>query len=173
MITTHEFILVKAWRNVIKSYTNGNTILKNEKDLGVEFIEQCQKISQQENIKLEIGNQRQLFGKIVDVWLKDRDLTSVVELKLFHDRADWKESSTMKNTVESDLKFASGNPNAWVGIIDTIPSTSKHNVPFQIKWNFFKIDNKAFEERYKNISPPSSDPREQTQREFFMNGLNL
>jgi len=173
LITTHKFILVKAWRNVIKSYVNGNTFLKKEKDLEIEFIEQCRIISEQENIKLEIGSQLQLFGKIVDVWLKDRGLTSVVELKLFHDCADWKESRTMKNTVETDLKFAKKNPNAWVGVIDTIPSTSKQNIPFQIKWNFFKIDDIIFEERYKKINPPSSDPREQTQREFFMNGLDL
>lgn len=173
MISVHEYILEKAWDHTIKAYINGNVILKDETDLGRTFTNKCKKIAHNEEIEIDIGNQKEFLGKRVDVWLKDGENLSVVELKLYHDSADWKETRSSSNTVETDLKFARNNQDVWIGVIDTIPTTTRPHIPFILPWRTLMIDTRIFEKFYKNRNPVSSPNREIQQHHLFVNGSKL
>ncbi|MFH0748560.1 MAG: hypothetical protein V1915_01360 [Candidatus Bathyarchaeota archaeon] len=95
------------------------------------------------------------------------------QLKLYPDQADWKESRSLTNTVESDLKFAKGYEDAYVAIIDTIPSTSRVELPYKLKWESLEIDRRVFNELYLAINPKTSPPREVLQRTLLMNGSEI
>jgi hypothetical protein len=97
----------------------------------------------------------------------------LVELKLYHDKADWKESRSMKNTVESDLKTAKGHKNTFVGIIVVIPSTYRAKLVYSLNWNILEIDRQVFNSYYRDINLISSPPRERKQQTLLVNGTQI
>ncbi|MGQ0772011.1 MAG: hypothetical protein ACT4NT_04490, partial [Nitrososphaerota archaeon] len=132
----------------------------------------CKTIMRENNLNYNIGNQRQIYDKTVDVWIGSFANLAVIELKLYHDTADWKETKTSQNTVETDLKFATGKENAWVGIIDTIPSTTRQLIPYNLKWKPFSLSEDLVRS-YNQEKGQSMPPRETTQRHVFVKGTEV
>jgi len=171
---TNDFsdILIETWKRLISQYEQGLILITNEKSLEIFFIKNCENIIQEKKLNIPIGRQKEFYGKRVDIWIGN-DNPTVVELKIFHDPADWKETRGMTNTVETDLNFAKGDSRVWVAVLDVIPSIKRPDIPFKIDWTECNIIKKVFEQNYQNISPPSSPSREQRQRWFFVNGENI
>ena len=163
---------MQAWKRMISQYEKGLIIITNEKSLETFFLKNCENILQENKLNIPIGRQKEFYGKIVDVWI-GKDNPIVVELKIFHDPVDWKETKGITNAVETDLNFANGDSRIWVGVLDVIPSAKRPTIPYNIEWQECNIVKKVFEEHYQNIAPPSSPPREQTQRWFFVNGSQI
>lgn len=162
-----------AWNILLSDYQSGRIVLENERDLERSLTKICKKLLRERDIDSKVANQEIHLGKRVDLVLGTSSDPVLVELKLYHDKADWKETSTMTNTVESDLKFAKGNRNVYVGVIDVIPSTSRQSLPFNLSWNEIEIDEEVFQERYADINPKTSPPRERVQKTLFANGLEI
>ncbi len=167
-----EYVLVESWRRSINQYREGITIFKLEKDLEVNFTNNCKMVMRENDLNYEIGNQRQSYGKTVDVWIGSSVDPAVVELKIYHDTADWKETKTSQNTVETDLKFAKGKENTWVGIIDTIPTTTRQQIPYNLKWKSFSLSEDLVR-KYNQAKGQSVLPREAVQREIFAKGTEV
>jgi hypothetical protein len=165
-------ILIQAWERLISQYEKGLIILTNEKSLETYFLKNCENVLSENKLSIPIGRQKKFYGKLVDVWIGD-DNPSVVELKIYHDPADWRESKGSTNTVETDLNFASGDPRIWVGVIDTIPSSSRTPIPYDLEWQECNFSKKTYEDNYQEINPKSSPKREQNQRWFFVNGTEI
>lgn len=96
-----------------------------------------------------------------------------MQIKFNHDKADWKETPAMMNTVESDLEFAKGHKDTYVAMIDTIPSTARAMLPFNLPWEKAEINEKVFNEVYSTINPKTSPQRERRQRILLANGAQL
>jgi hypothetical protein len=79
----------------------------------------------------------------------------------------------MPNTVESDLKFAKNHKDTYVGVIDTIPSTSRVELLYKMKWQSIKIEKQVFDRLYLSINPKTSPPREILQRILLANGNEI
>jgi len=79
----------------------------------------------------------------------------------------------MKNTVESDLKFAKGHEDIYVGIIDVIPSTRRTRLKYSLDWKELELDEQGFNNHYLNINPATSPPRERIQKSLLANGLQI
>jgi hypothetical protein len=124
-------------------------------------------------ILILLGRQETYRGKIVDIRLGSKDMPILVELKLYYDKADWKESRSMKNTVENDLKTAKGHKNTFVGIIDVVPSTYRAKLVYSLNWNILEIDRQVFDSYYRDINPISSPPRERKQQTLLVNGTQI
>ncbi len=165
-------ILTQAWHQLISQYEKGLVIIPNEKTLETFFLKNCEQILHENRINIPIGRQKEFYGKRVDVWI-GTDNPSVIELKLFHDPVDWKETRGITNAVETDLNFAKGDSRIWVGVIDTIPSVKRPMIQYDVEWEECNIVKKVFEENYRDIAPPSSPKREQKQRWFFVNGSQI
>ena len=165
-------ILMQAWKRMISQYEKGLIIITNEKSLETFFLKNCENILQENKLNIPIGRQKKFYGKIVDVWV-GKDDPIVVELKIFHDPVDWKETKGITNAVETDLNFAKGDSKIWVGVLDVIPSVKRPTIPYNIEWQECDIVKKVFEEYYQNVAPQSSPPREQKQRWFFVNGSQI
>ncbi len=161
-----------AWGQLLSRYTSGKIVLARERDLEGHLTSICKELIAKDSPGL-IGNQEVHLDKKVDLRTGVPDRPLLVELKLYHDPADWKESSTMTNTVESDLKFAKGREDVHVGIIDTIPSTTRPSIPFRLEWQLIRINEAAFQQHYANIAPQSSPRREQEQRAVLVKGSEL
>ncbi len=165
-------VLIQGWERLIAQYKKGLIILTDEKSLELFFVRNCESVIQENKLNIPIGRQKEFYGKRVDVWVGN-DTPNVIELKIYHDPADWKMTKSMPNAVERDLTFAKGDSRIWIGVIDTIPSTNKQKIPFDIDWKECNILEDVFEKNYKNINPPSSPPREKKQKWFFVNGSDL
>ena len=165
-------VLIQGWERLIAQYKKGLIILTDEKSLELFFVRNCENVIQENKLNIPIGRQKEFYGKRVDVWVGN-DTPNVIELKIYHDTADWKGTETSRNTVETDLQFAKGDSKIWVGVIDAIPSTNKQKIPFNIEWKECEIVENIFKKNYKDINPISSPPRERKLRYFFVNGKNL
>jgi len=165
-------ILIQAWGRLISQYESGIIIISNEKSLETYFLKNCENVLQENKLNIPIGRQKEFYGKRVDVWIGN-DNPTVVELKIFHDPVDWKETRGITNAVETDLNFAKNDSRVWVGVIDTIPNTKRPDISYKINWQECTITENVFEQNYKNMAPKSSPPREQKQRWFFVNGLEI
>jgi len=165
-------VLTQAWERTISQYEKGSIKLSNEKSLEDYFKKNCEDILDDNKLNTPVDRQKKFCGKIVDVLIYSEP-RNAIELKIYHDPADWKMTKSMPNAVEKDLTFAKGDSRIWIGVIDTIPSTNKQKIPFDIDWKECNILEDVFEKNYKNINPPSSPPREKKQRWFFVNGSDL
>ena len=165
--------MTNAWEALLKDYVDGVAVLRREADLERTFTTHCQRLLRSAGSSAVVLNQDQQPGKKVDVRLGSDDELALVELKLYHDEADWKETKTMKNTVESDLIFAEGKANVWVGIIDTIPSVHRQQLRFELPWTRVVLPTNVFDEFYQNANPPSGWPRERIQGAALINGGQL
>ena len=166
-------VLREAWELILSDYQNGNIIIKSERDLEKALANSCKYLFQKQNIPLKIGRQENYRNKRVDIRLGSTSDPILVELKLYHDKADWKESQSMINTVESDLKFAKGYDNTYVAIIDVIPSSQRVHLEFSLDWKELEIDKKIFDLYYVGINPPTSPPRERIQKTILANGTEI
>jgi len=124
-------------------------------------------------IPLLIGRPELHNMKKVDLRLGSTSNPILVELKLYHDKADWKETKSITNTVESDLKFALGHEDIYVGIVDVIPSTHRVHLDYLLHWEEIKINKKIFDRYYSKINPASSPPRERIQKWVLVNGVQI
>ncbi len=137
------------------------------------FTRHCKAILAEKHLNETVGNQKEFFYKRVDTWIGPLSNPHIVELKIYHDKADWKATRTSTNTVETDLNFVKGKDNAWAGIIDTIPSTSRQPLPYDLRWQEIEIDEDVFKKYYESKHPKSSPPRERMQKTLFVNGLEF
>ncbi len=168
----HE-VLKDAWEQTLIDYQSGTVVIKSERDLEKALVNSCKNLMQKRNIPMRIGRQENFRDKRVDIRLGFTSDPILVELKLYHDKADWKESKSMKNTVESDLRFAKGYEDTYVGIIDVIPSTQRAHLDYSLNWKEFEIDKQFFNLHYVDINPASSPPRERIQKSLLANGTEL
>jgi hypothetical protein len=168
-----DSLVREAWEELLTKYKSGKIILRSERDLERTFTDICRGLMEREGIGSMIANQEVHNGKRVDVRLGLISEPILVELKLYHDSADWKGSSTMRNTVENDLKFAKGRNTVYVGIIDVIPTSSRPSIPFKLQWKTIELDEKVFQRFYAFINPPTSAQRESTQRTLLANGTEI
>jgi len=168
-----DSLVREAWGQLLIQYKSGKIILRSERDLERSFSEICRGLMEREGIGPMVANQEVHTGKRVDLRLGPSSEPVLIELKLYHDSADWKESSTMRNTVENDLKFAKGRNNVYVGIIDVIPSSSRPTMPFKLQWKTIELDEKVFQGFYASINPPTSAQRERIQRTLLANGAEI
>ena len=183
-------VLTQAWENMISDYKDGTIDLQHERiteysttctSLESSLIDKIKEKKPEWSVKSQ--GYHGLGDKNTDIQIgcgygPRKFLGDVhIELKLYHDTAAWKKTPKTTNTVQSDLQFAKEYSTLdipiWVGVIDTIPSTNKQKIPFDIDWKECNILEDVFEKNYKNINPPSSPPREKKQRWFFVNGSNL
>ncbi len=165
-----EFILRGSWKRLIDAYISGRIILQSEKDMEDAVAKICQNLIVEHILPLTVRRQQRCRERIVDVTIEGMGQLLLLQLKLYHDKADWKESPSMTNTVESDLKFAKNHKGTYVGIIDTIPSTSRAELSYKMKWQSIKIEKQVFDRLYSFISPKTSPPREILQRILLVNG---
>ena len=168
-----ELVLCKAWRRLIGRYASGEVVLRNEANMEKALKNICREIPIRHNAISPVVSQEYHRGRIVDLRIGDKDSCILVQLKLYHDRADWRETRSMTNTVESDLKFAKGHGDTYVGLIDTIPSTSRTGLPFNLKWQTIEIDKQVFGELYAHINPRTSPPRERRQKSVLAKGTEI
>lgn len=168
----HE-VLKTAWETTLSDYQTGKVVIKRERELEKALVNSCKNVMKSRNIPLRIGQQENYSGKRVDIRLGFPSDPILVELKLYHDRADWKESKSMKNTVESDLRFAKSHENIYVGIIDVIPSTTRANLDYKLDWKELEINNRIFNLHYLGINPATSPTRERIQKCLLVNGLEI
>ena len=166
-------LLHEAWESLLADYGHGKTFIKNERNLECAFSDICMRLMAAKGIPVMIANQELHMGKKVDARIGPVTDPLLIQLKFYHDTADWKESLSMKNTVESDLKYAKGHDNIYVGIVDVTPSSSRPPLPFRLKWKTLEIDVDVFDRYYANINPPTSPRRERIQNTLLMNGLEL
>ena len=168
----HE-VLKKAWENTLSDYREGEIIIKNEIDLEKALVNSCRKVMQNRGVPIRISRQETFREKRVDIRIGLPSDAILIELKLYRDKADWKESKSMKNTVEGDLRFAKGHENTYVGIIDVIPSTQRAYLDFNLDWRKLELDEQVFISHYININPATSPPREKIQKSLLVNGLEI
>ena len=133
----------------------------------------CRSIMIEYDLAPIIVSQFRQRGRIVDLRIGEVHSWLLIQLKLYHDKADWKEKPSMTNTVESDLKFAKGHHDTYVGIIDTIPSTSRAKLPFKLNWQLVELNKEVFDKLYATINPKKSPPRERRQKILLMKGTEL
>jgi hypothetical protein len=168
-----EFILRESWKRLIDAYISGRIVLRSEKDMEDAVAKICQYVIVEYGLPLTVRRQQRHRGRRVDVAIEGRGQVLLLQLKLYHDKADWKESPSMTNTVESDLKFAKNHKGTYVGIIDTIPSTSRAELQYKMKWQSIKIEKQVFDSLYSSISPKTSPSREMLQRILLVNGNEI
>jgi hypothetical protein len=166
-------LLCEAWESLLADYCEGKTIIRRENDLERSFSDICGRLIQAKGMPLMKANEESHIGRRVDVRLGPVTDPLLIQLKFYHDKADWKESPSMQNTVESDLKFAKGHDNIYVAIVDAIPSSHRAPLPFRLQWKTIEIDIDTFNRFYANISPRTSPSRERIQNALLMNGLEL
>lgn len=168
-----QTILDKSWKRLISQYVSGKIVLRKEADMEKALLDICRAVMVEQLFLTPIATQEHHRHRRVDLRIGPIDLCILVQLKLYHDRADWKETQSMTNTVESDLKFAHGHHNTYVTIIDTIPSNPRAKLPFKLKWQTIEIDGKVFDESYSNINPRTSPPRERRQKVLLACGTEI
>ena len=166
-------VLNDAWERTLSDYQSGNVIIKNERDLENALATSCEFLMQERTIPIRMGRQETFRDKRVDIRIGYPNDPILVELKLYHDKADWKESKSMKNTVESDLRFAKGYEDTYVGIIDVIPSTQRAYLDYSLEWNELEIPEEIFNLHYVGINPSFSPPRERIQKSVLVNGIMI
>jgi len=125
------------------------------------------------DMALEVKRQRRHRERIVDLEIGNTLEHFLLQIKFYHDEADWKETPTMTNTVESDLKFAKGHADTYVAIIDTIPSATRAILPFKLAWENVEIDEQVFNKVYSTMNPKTSPTRERQQKTLLVNGDQL
>lgn len=168
-----QSLLREAWKQLVEAYTLGRAILKTEKNMENAMMQICEKLIAEDRLAFRLKRQEEHRGRIVDLVIQSPDERVFIQLKLYHDKADWKESPSMKNTVASDLKFAKGYGDTFVALIDTIPSTTRTSLPFKLKWREIEIYKKTFFVEYSMIHPKTSPPRERHQRVLLAKGTEI
>ena len=168
-----DSLVREAWKEFLRQYKSGKIILRNERDLENSLVGVCKKLAEQKGTRCEVASQETHMGKRVDLRLGPSSMPVLVQLKLYHDPVDWKETPSMRNTVESDLKFAKGHGNVYVGIIDVVPSSSRPKIPFKLEWETIELDEKVFQQFYVAIHPKSSPQRERIQKAVLVNGAEI
>lgn len=168
-----ELLLRDSWEHLISRYTSGKIVLRNEKDMEDALKDICQELTSEPEISLPIVSQEHHRGRIVDLRMGETDSCILIQLKFYHDKADWKETPSMTNTVESDLKFAKDHKDTYVGIIDTIPTTTRAKLLYILNWELIEIDKQVFDEIYSNINPRTSPPRESKQNVLLAKGTEI
>lgn len=168
-----ELVLRLSWERLINDYASGKVVLRTEKDMENAMKHICMNIVAERGLILDVARQEKHRGKVIDLRIGDMPRCIWVQLKFYHDEADWKQSPSMMNTVESDLKFAEGHGDTFVAIINTIPSTSRVRLPFKLDWQTIEIDRNVFEEVYSTINPRTSPPREMRQKAILVNGTKI
>ena len=168
-----ELILRESWKRLIAQYTSGKVILRNERGMESALKDICRNVMVEHGLSPTVVSQEPHRGRIVDLRIGEINSCLLVQLKLYHDRADWKETPSMINTVESDLKFAKGHKDTYLAIIDTIPSTPRAKLPFKLNWQIIEIDREVFDKVYSNINPRTSPPRESRQKILLTNGTEI
>lgn len=158
---------------MVDDYVSGKLILRTEPDMERWMAQISRDIIAKLGFALDVKRQRRHRERIVDLEIGNAIKHLLVQIKFYHDKADWKETPAMMNTVESDLKFAKGHKDTYVAIIDTIPSTTRAVLPFELAWEKVEIDQKVFNEVYSTINPRTSPPRERQQRILLANGVQL
>jgi len=158
---------------LVDDYVSGKLILRTEPDMERWMAQISRDIIAKLGFALDVKRQRRHRERIVDLEIGNAIKHLLVQIKFYHDKADWKETPAMMNTVESDLKFAKGHKDTYVAIIDTIPSTTRAVLPFELAWEKVEIDQKVFNEVYSTINPRTSPPRERQQRILLANGVQL
>jgi len=158
---------------LVEDYVSGKLILRTEPDMERWMAQISRDIIAKLGFALDVKRQRRHRERIVDLEIGNAIKHLLVQIKFYHDKADWKETPAMMNTVESDLKFAKGHKDTYVAIIDTIPSTTRAVLPFELAWEKVEIDQKVFNEVYSTINPRTSPPRERQQRILLANGVQL
>jgi hypothetical protein len=166
-------LLHEAWESLLADYAQGKTLIKNERNLECAFSDICMRLMEAKGMPLMIENQELHMGRKVDVRLGHVTDPLLIQLKFYHDKADWKESSSMQNAVESDLKYAKGHDNIYVGIVDAIPSSSRMPLPFRLHWRTIEINADTFNRFYAKINPTTSPRRERIQNALLANGSEL
>ena len=164
-------ILKTAWKELLHDYSTGDLIIRNERDLQLGLMHKCSDCINRMGEKAFVSKEDFHYGKRIDVILWSLKEKILVQLKLYHDRAEWTESPSMTNTVESDCKFACGRPDVFVGIIDVIPSTPRKKLAYNLDWREITLSDKAYE-LYKSTNPRTS-PRERIQRVVLARGSEL
>lgn len=165
-----EFILRESWKRLIDAYISGKIVLRSEKDMENAVVKICRRLIAEYDLPLTVRRQQRHRGRVVDVTIEGMGRLIFLQLKLYHDKADWKESPSMTNTVESDLKFAENHEETYVGVIDVIPSTSRAELPYRMGWQSIKVEKQVFDKLYSAINPKTSPPREILQRILLANG---
>ena len=168
-----ELILRQSWERLIAEYTSGRVFLRNEKDMECALWKICQNVMVERGLFPTVVSQESHRGRVVDLRIGEIDSCILVQLKLYRDKADWKETPSMTNTVESDLKFVKGHEDAYVAVIDTIPSTPRVKLPFKLNWQTIEIDDDMFSKVYSDINPRTSPPRERRQKILLANGTDI
>lgn len=166
-------ILGESWKRLISRYISGNAVLRNEANMEKALLDDCRAVMVESHLATPLATQEYHRSRRVDLRIGPNSSCVLAQLKLYHDRADWKESPSMTNTVESDLKFAKGHGNTYVGIIDAIPSTPRAALPFKLKWKAIEIDSRVFDDNYANINPKTSPPRERRQKVLLARGSEI
>lgn len=169
-----ESVLWASWKRLADDYVSGKLILKTEKDMEKAMAQISQDVIAEHGFALDAKRQQRHGERIVDLEIGNAiRYFLLVQIKFYHDKADWKETPAMMNTVESDLKFAKGHKDTYVAIIDTIPSTARAMLSFNLPWEKVEINEKVFNEVYSTINPKTSPPRERQQRILLANGAQL
>lgn len=170
-----EAHLREAWQKVLEEYRSGKVVLVSEGALRDRLYHVLVDKLAVETTEphLFIALEEKNTGKRIDIRLGELNSPLLLQLKLYHDPADWKETPTMKGTVESDLRFIQGHPNRFLGIIDVIPSTTRPLIPFQIRWKSLKIEDTLYRLYYKHVNPKSAYQREQDQSVALIKGSDL
>ena len=166
-------MLQESWKRLIANYTSGKVVLRNEKDMEDALKDICRSIMVEHGVFPAVASQEHHRNRRVDLRIGAIDSCLLVQLKLYHDRADWKETPSMTNTVESDLKFAKGHRNTYVGIIDAIPNTPRAKLPYELNWQTVEIDKDVFDKIYRDINPRTSPPRTRKQKALLANGTEI
>lgn len=168
-----ESILWESWNRLITQYTSGKVILRNERDMENALKDICRNVMVKHGFSPVVVSQEHHRGRIVDLRIGEVNSCILVQLKLYHDRADWKETPSMTNTVESDLKFVKYHKNAYVAVIDTIPSTPRAELPFKLNWQTIEIAKEVFDKVYSSINPRTSPRRERRQQILLVKGTEM
>jgi len=168
-----ESVLQESWKRLIANYTSGKVVLRNEKDMEDALKGICRSIMVEHGVLPAVVSQEHHRNRRVDLRIGPIDSCLLVQLKLYHDKADWKETPSMTNTVESDLKFAKGHKNTYVGIIDAIPNTARARLPYELDWQTVEIDKDVFNKIYQDINPRTSPPRTRKQKVLLANGTEI
>ena len=168
-----ESALRISWKRLIHDYVSGKLILKNEKDMEKSMAQILEDVIARSDLALEVKRQQSHRKRIVDLEIGNALKHLLIQVKFYHDEADWKETPTMMNTVESDLKFAKGHADTYVAIIDTIPSTTRAILPFKLAWKEVEIDEQIFNSVYSAINPKTSPKRARQQNTLLVRGDKL
>jgi glucose-6-phosphate 1-dehydrogenase len=168
-----ELLLREAWKRLVEAYASGRVILRTEKNMEKAMTQICESLIAEQGLVFKVKRQERHRERIVDLVIRIPSQHVLAQLKLYHDKADWKESPSMTNTVESDLKFAKGHLDTFVALIDTIPSTSRASLPFRLRWEEIEINEKVFNREYATIHPKTSPPRERHQKALLTIGTEI